>query len=215
MHADLKQRIDAAAERHEKARRALMRDDGQAKYSIPEFQELEGVARSEFYDSLDRVEDEVDGRLQAAEQRLQVEENRDPSSALSAEELEAAGRRREFVRDEVSSLGPEALAERVRAVIASGDRAGQFLYLHHLRLKAGDAGAVLGSPAAEASRLTHQALVKELEAALDPEGEARLAKARAEIDELQKVRDYSYLRKNGARDPVELHLNKTYGSTKW
>jgi hypothetical protein len=216
MHEGLRERIDAAAERHEKAKRALVRDDGKAKYSIPEFQELEDVARREFEDSLSRLEDEIDGRVSRAEERLLIEQNRDPSSALSREELQEANARRAFVSDAAESLSPEALAERVKAVISSGDRAGQFLYLHHLRLKASEAAATTSSsPQVVTNRLTLEALVKELERALDPEAEARLAKAREEIAELQKVRDYSFLRKNGARDPVELHLNRAYGAAKW
>jgi hypothetical protein len=213
MHTDLRQRIDEAAERFEKARRALLRPDGGSKFSIVEHQELEGVAEKEFHDRLSRVEDEVEGRVARVEERLLRLEHSDPSASLTAEELEAANARRAFISDEVLSLSPEALEQRIRALISAGDRAGAFVYANLLRSLAND--AEYGDPAAEANRLRLEQLARELEAALDPEASGRLEKAQAEIEELRKIRDYAYLRKNGAKDPVELYLNKAYGATKY
>ncbi len=52
---------------------------------------------------------------------------------------------------------------------------------------------------------------EELERALDPEGAKKLEGARAELEEARGLRDYARLRRNGARGPVELHMNRVYG----
>ena len=105
------------------------------------------------------------------------------------------------------------MADRVKGVITSGDRAAMFLYAHHLRARARDSSAGEGViPDAEQLRLEQLAI--ELEAALDPGAAGRLEKVQAEIAELRKIRDYAYLRKNGATDPVELYMNRAYGSRK-
>jgi hypothetical protein len=63
MHSDLRQRIDAAAERFEKARKWLLRADGRAKFSLVEYQELEQVAQNDFNATLSRIEDEIERRV--------------------------------------------------------------------------------------------------------------------------------------------------------
>jgi len=44
-----------------------------------------------------------------------------------------------------------------------------------------------------------------------PKGAQKLEGARAELEEARGMKDYAHLRRNGARDPVELHMNRVYG----
>jgi hypothetical protein len=211
MHDDLRSKIDEAAKTFERAKRSLLRPDGQSKFSIPEHNELEGIAKSNFNSELGRIEDEIEGRIASAEEKLHRMEHSDPSAVLTAEELEQANARRAFVSDEVFGRSAQALEDRVRAVIASSDRPAMFLYAHYLRAKTsediGDRGLV---PDAEQLRLGE--LVRELESALDPQAAARVERAQAEIKELRGLKDYVYLRKNGATDPVQLYMDRAYGS---
>jgi hypothetical protein len=209
MHDDLRRRIDQAAEAFERAKRALVRSDGCAKFSLVEYQELEQVAQNDFNATLSRIEDEIEGRIASAEEKLYRMEHADPSAALTAEELEAANATRSFVSDEAFSLSRDALAERVRAVIASGDRVGAYLYSHIIRTMASDAEYGDG---AEADRLRLEGLAKELETALDPQAAARVERGQAELKELRELKDYIYLRRNGVRDAIKLYPNRAHGT---
>jgi hypothetical protein len=55
-------------------------------------------------------------------------------------------------------------------------------------------------------------LAGELERVLKPEGAARMERAGTELEEMRRLRDYAYYRRRGARDPVELHMNRVYGT---
>jgi hypothetical protein len=212
MNAALRERIDAAAKSFERAKKSLMRPDGLTKYSLPEHNELEAVAQNDFNAALNRIGDEIEGRIASAEEKLHRMEHADPSAALTAEELEAANARRAFISDEVFNHSAEGLTDRVAAIISGGDRVAQFLYLHYLRARASESSAGEEGNIPETERYRLKELAAELEAALDPEAAGRLEKARAEIDELRKIRDYAYYRRHGAKDPVELHMNRAYGS---
>jgi hypothetical protein len=206
-HGDLRRRIDRAAELHEEARGALYRPDGSKVYGEEAHAEREEALRREFHAALDAIGEEIGKRISRAEGEVLRLEHGDPSGALTAEELERAGARRPFVRDEVYGLGTDALEERTRAVIASSDRPAMFVYAHHLRAKARE-DAASGS-GADGLRLKE--LAGDLERALDPEGARKLEGARAELEEARGLKDYAHLRRNGARDPVELHMNRVYG----
>jgi hypothetical protein len=204
MHSEARARIDAAAERHEQARKALLRSDGSQVYSDAEQAAREAELRGQFEAELVAIEGSIEEHIARAEEELLRLEHADPSSALPPEELEAAGRRRAFVADEVSGHTAAGLEDRVKAVMASGDRAGQFLYLHHLRLKAQE------NSTPEPERLVLGQLAAQLERSLDPEAEARLTKVQDEIAELEKVKTYAYARRHGGRDLVEVYMRQTY-----
>ncbi len=102
----------------------------------------------------------------------------------------------------------DALAERMRAVAASGDRPAMFLYVHSVRAKAQD--PIFGS-AKLAEGLRLKELVSELESALDPEGVKRREKARASLEEARELKNYAHYRKHGAKDAAELYMNRAYG----
>jgi len=213
MHDDLRSKIDEASEQHERAKKSLVRGDGQMRYAPAEHNEMEGVAQSTFFASLDGIEAEIAARIERAEQRLDQELHSDPSGVLSAEELQEANARRAFIGDEAFSLSPEALEGRIRAVIASGDRPGAFVYATVIRSRLRDA-AYADSPADVANRLTLERLVRDLEALLDPTADARREKLEEEIAELEKIKTYAYARRHGGRDLAEVYLNQVYGSTR-
>ena len=206
-NSDLRRRIDRAAELHEEARRALYRPDGSKVYGEEAHAEREEALRREFHAALDALGEEIEKRIILAEEEVLRLEHGDPSGALTADELERASARRPFVRDEVSGLETDALEERTRAVIASSDRPAMFVYAHHLRAKARE-DAASGS---EADGLRLEELAAALERALDPEGAKKREVARAQLEEARGLEDYAHLRRNGARDPVELHMNRVYG----
>jgi hypothetical protein len=213
MHGDLRERVDRAAEDFAQAKRALVRSDGQAKYAPAEFEKLEQAAKNEFNGALNRISDELEGRIASAEQRLQAELHRDPSRVLTSAELSEANSRRAFISDEVFSLGPEAMEQRISAVISAADRPGAFVYAAVIRSRVRDA-AYADSPADVANRLTLERLVRDLEALLDPTADARREKLEEEISALTKIRDYAYYRRHGVRDAVEMHFSRVYGSTR-
>jgi hypothetical protein len=117
-----------------------------------------------------------------------------------------ANARRAFVADEVGGLSVDALAERMKAVAASGDKPAQFLYTHFARQKMQTFDS---SEAAEGLRL--KLLVGEMEQALDPQAAKKRERARASLEEAQALKSYSYYRRHGAKDAAGLHKDRVYG----
>jgi hypothetical protein len=208
---DLRARIDRAAERLEEGLAALYRPDGSTYYSAEEHAEQEQALRREFHAALDAIEKDIEQRIEAAEEELLRLEHGDPSGALKPEELEQANARRAFIRDEAFGLDADALANRTRAVISSSDRPAMFLYAHHLRVKANEAVSGSEEDRLRQGTLQLRELAGELERTLDPEGAARRERAKAELEEARGLKDYAYYRRNGARDAVELYMNRVYG----
>jgi hypothetical protein len=185
------QRMDRALERHEEAKRALHRPDGTPKYVEDEMRERQRELEQEFRAEMDRLEEDVDRRIAETEGELLKLEHSDPSAALSARELEEANPRRAFAADEVYGLSEEALIQRLRAVLASDDRVGQYLYANLVRIK----------HAQETVKLRR--LVAELARKLDPGREPRLKEARATIKELEGAKLQLAWRRQGARSASE------------
>lgn len=199
-------KIDQAAEHFEEKRASLFRPDGSKVYTDEEHTERESVLRRELNATFDHIAPDIEKRITAHEQEVLKLEHADPSGSLSSEELERANARRAFVADEVFGLGVDALAERMRAVAASGDRPAMFLYAHHARAK-------MKTFDSEAEGLRLKELVGELESALDPEGTRGREKASASLEEARELKSYAHYRKHGAKDAVELYMNRTYGKT--
>lgn len=197
-------KIDQAAEYFEEQRASLFRPDGSKAFSDPEHDERESALRRELNTSLDRLAPDIEQRITAHEQEVLKLEHADPSGSLSSEELESANARRAFVADEVNGLGVDALGKRMRAVAASGDRPAMFLYAHHARAK-------MKTFDSEAESLRLKELVSELEHALDPEGTRGREKASASLEEARELKSYAHYRKHGAKDGVELYMNRAYG----
>ncbi len=79
----------------------------------------------------------------SARKDLQALENGDPTTLLTAEELERANARRALVLDDVAALTQEELLSRLEAVIHGGDRASGFVYLQAGRRRARETDRVL------------------------------------------------------------------------
>jgi hypothetical protein len=200
--SDEKARIDQAAAAFEEKRAGLYRPDGSKLFADAEHDEREAALRREFSAALDHIGPAIEKRIETAAEDAHQLEHRDPSGSLSSEELERANARRAFVADEVFGLSTDALAERMRAVAAAGDRPGMFLYTHHVRAK---------TPGSEAEGLQLKELVSELESALDPDRAKRREQAAKALEEARELKSYSYYRKHGARDAASLHMDRTYG----
>jgi len=166
------------------------------------------VLEHEFRAALDAIGPDIEKRIEGAEREVLALEHADPSSSLTTDELEAANARRAFVTDEVFGMSAEALAERFRAVLASGDRPAMFLYAHHARVKTND--PVFGD---DSETLRLKELAGELEGGLDPERARKTEAARVALREAREIKSYAYYRRHGARDAVEMHMNRVYSRT--
>jgi hypothetical protein len=153
----------------------------------------------------------------AAEERLLVADNADPTDALTTEELASANARRPFVSDEVFTLLLDKLEARCRAVLAQGDRPAMFLYALYggQRAGTGDDPAYCtprynfptdgGEPHAGEETGELREVVSELWRKVDPDGEKRIEKAREALREAGGIKDYAYVRRRGAKDAYGLY----------
>jgi hypothetical protein len=201
---ELHDRIDQAREHFEAPQADLYRPDGGKAYSDEEHDERAGALQRELNATLDRLGPEIEKRIETAAEAVHQLEHRDPSGALTTEELERANARSAFIKDEVNGLSTDALAERMRAVASSGDRPAAFLYAHHARMK-------MQTFDSEAEGLTLKALTAELESALDPQGVKRREQAAKALEAARELKSYAHYRRHGARDAAELHMNRVYG----
>lgn len=212
----LEQRIEQAAKAREEAEASLLRPDGSRRYSDEEHEERTRTIRREHAERFGAIEAEIAGRVERAEERLFGLEHADPSGALSTEELERANARSAFVADECRGLPLGALAKRMAAVLASGDRPTMFLYAHHAGLRVGEPRAYdPHNPAArdeDGSPAIREA-VADLRAALDPEREREAGKAKEALAEARKLWDRAYLRRRGATSASGLLIKEKYGDT--
>lgn len=199
----IKARMDAAVERQEAEKAALYRADGSKRYSDEEHAEREAAINREFREQMDAIEADIEGSFAAAEEAILAAEGADPTAALTTEELERANAKSAFVADDCSSLPLDSLKKRCRAVLASGDRATMFLYVHHAARRADseEGIAVVGLRGA----------VEALRAKADPEGKKRAERAREALEEARRLREEAYYRRRGVKDAYGLYSQQAYG----
>lgn len=203
---DLMQRVDEAADRHESGRNSLLREDGSRRYSEEEHAEREEALGRAFRAELDAIEAEADGVISGAEEVLA--RHADLSAQLSSEELRSANDRRPFVAEDAETLPLGELASRAEAAEASGGTVERFLWARYGRRRAGAESAADQNVRLGEDFLRLERALGTLEDALQPQ-EAR--DARRTIGEAREAKQRLYLRRRGARSPVELAMNRTYG----
>ncbi len=184
--AELKARAEAARDRFEEQRARLFRADGKTKvYSDAEHAERLAALRSERNRMLREVQQEAQADIDAAQKDLAALENGDPTTLLTAEELERANARRALVLDDVAVLTQEELVNRLTAVLHGGDRASVFVYLQAGRRRARETDRV----PPELPRVL-EGLAEKL---VPDSRKAELEAARKRIEGAGEVRDLAWL----------------------
>ena len=107
---------------------ALSRPDGSPKFSPAEQAERERLLAEPVRRALASAEQVAKVATEQAAAELLRARAGSPVGLLSDSELASAALKRDFVGDDVAALGLDALAERLRAVGASGDRPLAWLY---------------------------------------------------------------------------------------
>ncbi len=217
-----REKIDRTVEAREHEESELYREDGTRLYGPEEHAEREADLKRRFRAAMDAIDEEVGGRITAAEESLLIAESSDPTDVLTTEELASANARRPFVSDEVFTLPLEKLEARCRAVLAQGDRPAMFLHSLYAGQRSGEKGSAAGeymdTRYGEGGVITDEAgaervreVAAELKKKLDPDGEKRRETARKALEEAREVKSYAYLRRRGARSAAELYMGKKYG----
>jgi len=222
----MEQRIESVVTWREEQEAALLRSDGARIYGDEEHEERMEAIRQEFAGRMDRVEADIGKKIADAEEQVLRVEHADPADVLSTSELERANAKRNFVSDECFTLPLPKLAQRLRAVLAQGDRASMFAYAHHAALRVGGRPNAAAQHSAskygdEFARLTETAseesgaaevreVVAELEAKLSPNRQRDLRRAREALEEAQEIKKHAGYRRLGAKNAVDLHRQRKY-----
>ena len=126
-----------AAERIADQQAALLRPDGTPKLAPQEHQERETAILEAATAEYDRVtarhKQAAESTVTEARRRLTLLGGADPLDALNDAERQAAAARREFIREDVLGMAPGALAARIRAVTAQGDKVAAALIERYLK----------------------------------------------------------------------------------
>jgi len=160
--------LDRAAERAAATiaaeRKRLTRPDGSRVFTDQEHAERDkailAVAVAPYDAVAAGITEAADAAIVQAEAELAKLDGDDGWARLTPEQQAQAANRREFIREDVTALPPHELPKRIRAALATGDRAELWLYDRYLgqRLDAerGRAPAVLAALYREvASRLAN------------------------------------------------------------
>ena len=152
-------RIEHAAEQAaayiERQRADLVRRDGTLIYSPQEHAEREAAilvqAGEQFDAATARYVAQSEREVSDLEKQLTILDGADGFADLSDSEKQASAQRREFLREDVERLPADDLARRVRAAIASKDRAACYILNRYLpdRLEDGRSSRELGAAVRE------------------------------------------------------------------
>lgn len=119
--------LDRAAERSKAQRAALLRPDNTPKWAPAEHTEREAAIAAEFEVAASRIVATAEEAIGEARRELTLLEGADPFDRLTPDEQQRAATRREIAKEDCELLSPPELVKRVRAALASNDRAALFL----------------------------------------------------------------------------------------
>lgn len=119
----LKQQADDTSARREREEAALYREDGSKVYGEEEHAERLALITSRRDADITGLVEQAERATSEAQARVENIENRDPLDRLSEDELQRAGGRRAFVKEDAEDLPMDELAKRITAATASGDKA--------------------------------------------------------------------------------------------
>lgn len=128
MYSHLQKKAEDAQRVYEEGERQLFRLDGSKLYSEDEHRDRVRALAQERTRKIDLVLEELRGEVETARKDLSVLEDGDVTDLLSGFDLAEAQAKREFVADDVFALSKDKLVDRLRAVLAGGDRASIFTY---------------------------------------------------------------------------------------
>lgn len=218
----LKAKAERAGRKFEEGKQHLFQRGGSKLFAEDVHRRrLEELAR-ERNAVLFEVEEECRQIRAGAAGVLERVQNADPAELLTDEELARANARRAFAIDAAETLPEEVLVERLRSVLAGGDRAVVFAYwMGGLRRREAilerrreRAEARAGSPAAaqpvaRGTRLDQ--VLEEMETALGgEEREAELAAARALGEESMDVEGVANSLRYEGRSPAQMYALRNY-----
>jgi hypothetical protein len=221
MTEELQQNVDSTADRYEAEKAQLFREDGSKRHSDSEHRERAGALREKFYGEMDQLEAEIGEEINRRETALVAVEFSDPADSLSVGELQRASARRELVSEDAAKLPLGELAGKMKAALASGDRAMMYLLSRSARHRVGDLekaptetdadqdGIVQGEEFGEAAAAVRD-LVAELDQALRPAHSQAVESARQDLENSQALKEYARLRRQGYKSVMDKHFSNQY-----
>ena len=203
--AELRTQAEAAQAEYERGHDRLFRDAERRQriYSDEEHERRVLALRRTRSEALDEVIEEARQVVAAAEREVAAfEGGADPTALLDHEELAVASARRGFVSDDVWSLPEDQLANKLRTVLARGDRPSIFVYWR----------AALGRFDALGRPVDLREILDEMrDAAAGPVRLARVERARATIEEAADVQMLAGNLKSGATTAAGAWMNRRFG----
>jgi hypothetical protein len=188
----IKQQADDTSARREREEATLYREDGSKVYGEEEHAERLALITSRRDADIAGLVEQAERATSEAQARVENIENRDPLDRLSEDELQRAGGRRAFVKEDAEDLPLGELAKRITAATASGDKAMIALWSRYAQRRVGSerekaqqsnqAGRSLGPDHAEGFGQLQEA-VGDMEKKMNSGGRAiELKSARDKLD---------------------------------
>lgn len=200
-------RADAADKNYQEEQARLYRPDGTKFYSDAEHKEQEARLQTERLRTARAVEEEVERAMAETRQQLEHLQNEDPSQLLNATELESANARRALVADDVSALSEGELVSRLKSVLASGDRATQFLFWQAGRRKKAEIVESRGEQPFELGQV-----LENIQTALRGRSHTkRVAEVDQRLDDLRQAQTLAWSLQRGGRSAGAVYSRQAYG----
>lgn len=222
--ANLRDRIDKAAERAEAEKTRLLKRDGSQIYSDSEHAERTNAIIGEMARVADEVNEAAGELTEEKESELYKYRHGDPTGDLLDQQLEVASVKRIFVKEDCEELSLDELAKRLRGVLAEGKKEMVWLYARYARRRANRVLEELRnsrSAPSEAGRETSARLreVEELLPTLEEKAgstfdKQEAEKVEAELQELQGVRSYATWKRMEV-DGTDARYRREYAQATW
>jgi hypothetical protein len=136
--------LERARSAYAEGKKRLYRADGEPRYAEKEMGERLAALQQEADGAIRTAALRAEQAIASLGQQLAALQHSDPLSSLTSAELTLVSLRRPFIQEDVARMTPQALLERVQALLSYGDRADRYLwhrYAAHLLADARRAAA--------------------------------------------------------------------------
>lgn len=177
---------EQAVEKFNEGKAALLGENGQPRFVPEEHGRQMATLQATLQSVVDSDVATAESAIASLQAKIVAIEARSPLDALSQPEVQRANERVQFVKEDLSALPLDALAGRLKTMLAGGDKADLFLFVRYLpaRIEAENKRPGQSEPIRAMLRELI-ALHRQAGEVLTPSGEAEVKKLRGDIEAAQ------------------------------
>lgn len=177
--------VEQAVAKFNEGKAALLGSNGQPRFVPDEHGRQMAALQATLQSAVDSEVTTAESAIQTTQAKIVAIQARSPLDALSQAELQRANERAQFVKEDLSSMPLDALAGRLKTMLAGEDKADLFLFVRYLPSRIEAENKTARSEPIRAMLRELIALHRQAGEVLTPSGEAEVKKLRADIEAAQ------------------------------